>query len=177
MQYGGRKCKKLLDWDEICYWGGFSGSLITNRRSIYRNSKWRIQYSGQKWKKLLDWDALWYWRVFGVADYESELKIEKLKIAYPRWWPRVWKIIRLCWKFVSKRFLGRWLQIWSLILVIRHNGSILTVRELKNYSIWMKRDLWEPLCSLINDSSKDFHKLPPKSRFKNIRKIINFKDN
>ena len=32
-------------------------------------------------KKLLDCDDIWYSGIFGVADYESELKIQKLKMA------------------------------------------------------------------------------------------------
>ena len=32
-------------------------------------------------QELLDWNDIWYSGVFGVVDYESEIKIEKLKIA------------------------------------------------------------------------------------------------
>ena len=59
---------------------GFLVSLITNPHSKFRNSKRRIQYGGQKCKKLVDWDDIWYSEVFGVAEYESELKIRKFKM-------------------------------------------------------------------------------------------------
>ena len=62
---------------------GFFKSLITNLSSKFRNSKWRIQYGERKCKKLLDAVDIWYSVVFGVADYESELKIHKFKIADP----------------------------------------------------------------------------------------------
>ena len=58
---------------------GFLESLITNASSEFRNSKWRIHYGGRKGKKLLDWDEIWYAEVFGVADYESELKFRNSK--------------------------------------------------------------------------------------------------
>ena len=38
----------------------FLGSLITNPRSTYRNSKWPIRYGGRKCNKLLDWNEIWY---------------------------------------------------------------------------------------------------------------------
>ena len=40
---------------------------------------------------------------------------------------KIWKNIRLCWKFVYKSFARRWLRIWPLILVIRDRGFILAI--------------------------------------------------
>ena len=60
-------------------------SLITNPDSKFRNSKWRIQYGGSMYKKLIDWDDILYAGVFGVTDYESELKVKKFKMADPIW--------------------------------------------------------------------------------------------
>ena len=47
------------------------------------------------------------------------------------------------WNFVLRGFSGHWLLIWPLILVVPDGGFIVTVKELKNYLIWMKSDLWE----------------------------------
>ena len=58
-------------------------SLITKPSLQFRNSKWRIQYDGQKCKSILDWVDIWYSEVFGVANYESEINIQKLKITDP----------------------------------------------------------------------------------------------
>ena len=64
---------------------GFLGSLITNPSSKLTNTKWQIQYGGQKWKKLLVCDDILYSELFGVADYESKLEIEKFEIADLIW--------------------------------------------------------------------------------------------
>ena len=37
------------------------------------------------YKKLIDWDDILYAGVFGVTDYESELKVKKFKMADPIW--------------------------------------------------------------------------------------------
>ena len=71
----------------------FSGSVITNLSSKFRNSKWRIQYGGQKSKKLIDGDDIRYSAVFRVADYKSKLKIQKFKMADPIWRAKMQKII------------------------------------------------------------------------------------
>ena len=34
---------------------------------------------------LLDWDDIWYTEVFGVADYESERRIQKFKMVDAIW--------------------------------------------------------------------------------------------
>ena len=75
----------LLDSDDIFDTRGFLGSLITNPSFKIRNSKWRIQYSGRKGKYLLDCDDIWYSIIFGLAEDESKLKIQKFKVADPIW--------------------------------------------------------------------------------------------
>ena len=43
-------------------------------------------------QKSLDRDDIWYSRVFEVADYESELKIHKLKMADSIWLTKMQKV-------------------------------------------------------------------------------------
>ena len=92
---------------------GFLGSLITNPSSKLTNTKWQIQYGGQKWKKLLVYDYILYSGPFGVADYESKLKIKKFDIADLIWQTKmqnlfdrddilyagVFGVADRCWKF------------------------------------------------------------------------------
>ena len=85
----------------------FLGSLITNPSSQFRNSKWRNQYDKRECKKLLDWGDIWYSGVFEIGDYESELKMQKLKVAI--WFLNVFKshkkhinVAQLC-SDISKR--------------------------------------------------------------------------
>ena len=68
----------------ICIYG-FLASLITNQKSGFQNSKWRIQYGGQNFKKSAYKRYNLYIWVFGVADYESEVRFSKLK----KWWNRM----------------------------------------------------------------------------------------
>ena len=84
----------------------FLRSLITNLKSESQNSKWRIQYGGQVhdfmvklWRFCCDLLRNGYERVFEVADYESEVRISKLKMANP-----IWRS--------STRFYGETLPIW-----------------------------------------------------------------
>ena len=62
---------------------GLLGSLVTNLTSKLRNPKWRIQYGRSKFTKLVDPDKTPYSRAFGLAGYESELEIQKFKMADP----------------------------------------------------------------------------------------------
>ena len=50
---------------------------------IYRIKKFKMADPiwRKKFKTLLDSDNIWYSGVFGVADYESELKNQKFKMA------------------------------------------------------------------------------------------------
>ena len=57
------------------------GSLLTNLKSDFLNTKWQIQYSGQNFKKLAYKRYNLYIWVFGVSDYESEVRFSKFKIA------------------------------------------------------------------------------------------------
>ena len=60
--------------------------------------------------KLLHWDESWYLVVFGVADYEFELNIQKFEIADPKWWTQMQKVECLGWYFVHGSFCGSWLR-------------------------------------------------------------------
>ena len=71
--------------DLKCSTRGFFSSLIMNQSSEFRNSKWRMQFSARTCNELLHSDDIWYSGVFVVADYESELRIQKFKIADPLW--------------------------------------------------------------------------------------------
>ena len=58
IQYGGRKCKKLLDWNDIWYLGliGVADykSEFTIQKLKIADPIWR-----KKMKKLLHWDDIW----------------------------------------------------------------------------------------------------------------------
>ena len=63
---------------------GFSGSLISNLVSELQNSKWKIQNGGDvsvNRKCFGNCAATWYMGVFGVADYESGVRIAKFEMA------------------------------------------------------------------------------------------------
>ena len=60
---------------------GFLGSLITNLNTKFRNSEWLIQYGDQNAKICLIRIEFFILMIFGVGDYESGHKIQKLKIA------------------------------------------------------------------------------------------------
>ena len=83
---------------------GFLESLITNPSSKIRNSKWRIQDGWQKFKKSLDWDDIRYSGVFRVADYKSELTIQKFKMADRIWRTKMQKVTWLGWNSVLASF-------------------------------------------------------------------------
>ena len=60
----------------------------------------------------MDFDETWYPLVFFlVADYESELKITKFKMADSIWQTKMQKVPWFEWKSVLRGFLGRWLRI------------------------------------------------------------------
>ena len=61
------------------------GSLITNLKSDFQNSKWRIQYGGQNFKKLAYKHYNLYIWLYGIADYESEVGFSKYKKADSIW--------------------------------------------------------------------------------------------
>ena len=70
------------------------GSRITNLKSDFQNSKWRIQYGGRNGKKLAYKRYNLYIWVFGVADYESEVRFSKFKMVDSKWRTK-WKKISL----------------------------------------------------------------------------------
>ena len=54
---------------------GFYGSLISNWKSILKNSKWPIQYGGLKRKIYLDSHKIQNLGVFLIADFNPGVKI------------------------------------------------------------------------------------------------------
>ena len=64
----------------ICIYGFFE-SLITNLKTDFQNSKWRIQYGGQNLRKSAYKRYNLYLWVFGVANYEFEVRFWKFKMA------------------------------------------------------------------------------------------------
>ena len=66
---------------------GILGSLITNRLSDFKNSKWRIQDGGRRNENRHDIGEHVYSRVFPVADYESVFRFFKFKMADATWLP------------------------------------------------------------------------------------------
>ena len=59
-----------------------------------------IQYGGPKCKKLLDLDEILYSGVIEVADYESEFKIPKFKMANPIWRTKMQKVTWSRWNSI-----------------------------------------------------------------------------
>ena len=68
----------------LCIWG-FLGTLITNLKLDFENSKWRIQYGGRQIESFINFYDTLYLVVFGDADYESEIRFSKFKMADPIW--------------------------------------------------------------------------------------------
>ena len=52
----------------------------------FQNSKWRIQNGGRQVENPINFCDTLYSKVFGVADYESEIRLSKFKIADLIWW-------------------------------------------------------------------------------------------
>ena len=85
----------------------------------------RFECSGQKWKKLLVCDDILYSGVFGVADYESRLKIKKFEIA------------DLMWQTKMQNSLD-----WDDILYAGFLGSMLKIRKfIRADPIWQTKKL------------------------------------
>ena len=61
----------------------FLGSLITNLKSKFRNSKWRIQYGRSEFKKRCKSYENVYLGVLGLTDYESVIRFPKFKMTNP----------------------------------------------------------------------------------------------
>ena len=90
---------------------GFSGSLITNQRWTFRNSKWRMQYRWLTCKKLFDWDEIWCSGVFWVTDREFEL--QKFRMADPIWLNKLSPEIFWFDALLSRK---RFIQLWNILL-------------------------------------------------------------
>ena len=143
----------------------FSGSLITNPRLKFRNSKWRTKTQKVTWlgwylvlqgfrgrslwirvrnleiqnngcnmadentKSYFDWDDNLYSGVFEVADYESKLNIQKVKMSDAIRRTRIQKTRSYAAKvflrhtfftwfvfrpntYIYRNFSGCWLWIW-----------------------------------------------------------------
>ena len=89
----------------------FLESLITNLKLDFENSKWRIQYGGRQMKNFNNFPDIVYSRIFGVADYESEIRFWKFKMADPIWRTSN-KIFQQFFGYsVLENFYGRWLRI------------------------------------------------------------------
>ena len=90
-QYGAKKIKIYL-FGMIFATRRFFGSLIMYPNLKFKNSEWQIQYGGLKCKRLFDSNKIWYAGVFGVALYESKLKIQKFEMADPKWRTKIKKL-------------------------------------------------------------------------------------
>ena len=75
--------KSYLIWRK-CPTREFLGSLITNSRSTFRNSKWRMQYRCLKCKSYLI-GMIFGTRMFRGRWLRPELKILKFKMVDPMW--------------------------------------------------------------------------------------------
>ena len=69
-------------------------SLVTNLTPNSENSKCRIQYGWPKCENFVVSDETRYTGAFGVTGYESNLKIEKSKMADPIWPIKIHKVGR-----------------------------------------------------------------------------------
>ena len=59
---------KILSILLILYIWGFLGSLITNLKSYFQNSKWRIRYCGHEIENSMNFSDIFYSAIFGVAN-------------------------------------------------------------------------------------------------------------
>ena len=78
---------------------GFLGSLITNLKSVFKNSKWLIQYGGLFLSSSYLLESP-YSCIFGITDYESDVSFSKFKIADLTWRTNFEKISRFLYKLV-----------------------------------------------------------------------------
>ena len=62
----------------LCNWGSL-GSLITNLKLDFPNSKWRIQYGEDQIEKSNNFSDTLYSVVFRVADYKFEIRFSKFE--------------------------------------------------------------------------------------------------
>ena len=121
---------------------GFSRSLITNLKSRLKNYKLRIQYGDPKIQK---WDQSFetgYSGIFKVADYKSQVKVEKLKIAHLRWWSKnpnqysglkIQKMGQVTLNCVPRGFQGRWSQIKNMNYKKKNHKSKMAYRKFKRF--------------------------------------------
>ena len=122
-QFGRQKCK--VTWLKWCVVLRGFGVADESKLKIQK-FKWQLQYSGLKCKKLLNWDEIWYLGDFGVADYESELNIQKkLKMADPTWLTKMRTVIRLGSNLEVGGFAGRWLQMRAQQSEIQNGGCFI----------------------------------------------------
>ena len=67
--------------------------------------------AAKKFWKFSNFDENWYTEVFGVTDYEFAISFSKLKIADPRWLPKMFKNALISMKILSNEniitFLSR----------------------------------------------------------------------
>ena len=70
------------------FWGRWWRTRVLNSQ---------IQNGGLKCKKSLDWDDTWYSGILEIGDYESELIIQKFKMADPIWRTEMKKVTWLTW--------------------------------------------------------------------------------
>ena len=85
--------------------------VITYPGRKIRISHRRIKYRELKCKQLIEGDEIWYSAIFGVADNESEMNIQKFKMLDPLWLTNMQKIPWMGWILVPDGFWGCWLRI------------------------------------------------------------------
>ena len=90
---------------------------------LFKNSRWRIKDSGRVFWKSTDFLQILCMRVFGVADYESDVTFQKFKMADARCWTCFLEIHRFSSNFVDGGFWSRWSRIYCYCLKIQYGGS------------------------------------------------------
>ena len=90
---------------------GFLGSLIKYANLKFLNQNGGSNMANHNVRSRLIRMELGTRGVFGVADYESKLKIYKFKMSDPIWRTKMQKVGLFRWNSVLGGFWGRWLRI------------------------------------------------------------------
>ena len=110
------------------------GYFLVHSHSIYHT---QLTLSGAHFSGASTPDMIVTIKVFGVADYESEVRYSKFKMADPICRSKFSKKGKLMLNFGYKGFWDRWLRIWSQIFKIKNGGSNMAVKIFKKGNLML----------------------------------------
>ena len=103
-------------------------NILSDRGIPKKNYKMAVTTWRQKWificnisamcrklQNLIDFDKTWYQRVIDVGDQESEVRLEKFKMADSIWRTKFLKINWIRLKIVTRGFLGSLITNMTLV--------------------------------------------------------------